>query len=43
MKHKRQGYAKRNIQSGITFDRKIIFIYCEGLFFITFYKGNNII
>ena len=29
------GYANRDIQSGITLDRKIIFIYCKRLF-VTF-------
>ena len=28
----RGGMKNRDIQSGITFDRQIIFIYCKGLF-----------
>ena len=35
------GYANRDIQSGITFDIKIIFIYSKGLFFITFKRGTT--
>ena len=32
MQRKRLWFANRDIQSGITFDRKIIFIYCRRLF-----------
>ena len=32
MQRKGRGYANRDIQSGITFDRKIIFMYCKRLY-----------